>query len=383
MDEKLTIHAFADRVDELQKLDFKSVFAVTGGGTLAIPIFLAHGGSSSVFLDAVVPYDNQALVNFLGIKPEKFCSDKTARMMAVKSYQRAVGLGADKTKAVGVGVSASLAKKGGERADRVNEAFITVQTHSREMSLHCVFNKKASRLIQEWEVAISMLSLLQYVIELSGDDISEPNYADEYCQFTFKSVSDDLELADVVLLNKKFKLISDKYTEVPNKSGIFPGSFNPIHDGHLRIINKGKQEKELLDKPIFLEISVENVDKPTLDFFDIYDRIKGSRDKVDGILITRAARFYDKSLLLPSPIFLVGSDTVNRIVNMSYYGDDLQYYGEIGTMRMYGVKFLVFERLGVPLNERINELVHTIVDNYKDEGESSREIRKEKSLDVG
>lgn len=379
----LSIEDFEDAVDTLQKEDFKCVLALTGGGTLAIPSLLAFGGSSNIFLEAFVPYDNKALSEFLGVVPEKFCSDKTARMMAVRSFQRAVELGTDKTKAVGIGVSASLAKKGKEREGRTHEAFFAIQSYKTAITIHMIFPKGFTRLQEEWGTATMVFTLLGHILDVVDDkDDIEAVIQLAKGKFAYKRVDDNLGLADIILLDEKIKVLSGGFDEVPTKSGIFPGSFNPPHAGHLRVVQHAKQQEELKDKPVFLELSVDNVDKPSLDMFDVYDRIEGiQRDEglsneIAGLVLTRAKRFYDKSMLLSSPTFLVGSDTANRIVDRKYYDDDLHYYGELGTMRLYGVNFLVFERLGAPFDEKINELKHRIIDGHKDEGESSSDIRK-------
>src|SRR5262245_59202876 len=68
------------------------VVAITGGGSRAIAELLEVPGGSRTLLEAVVPYSSEALVQFLGGKPEQFCSARTARGMAMAGFQRGSGL---------------------------------------------------------------------------------------------------------------------------------------------------------------------------------------------------------------------------------------------------------------------------------------------------
>ena len=75
---------------QIHKSPCKVVLAITGGGAEIIGELLRHGSGSATVLDAVVPYSTGSMDRFLGRKPEKYCSEKTARLMAMVAYQRAL-----------------------------------------------------------------------------------------------------------------------------------------------------------------------------------------------------------------------------------------------------------------------------------------------------
>jgi len=97
-----------------------AVIVVTGGGGQALADLLATPGASKTLLEALVPYSERSLVEFLGEKPLQAVSVETAAAMARTAYQRALRLRTDpKTPVLGLSCTATLAtdrpKKGEHR----------------------------------------------------------------------------------------------------------------------------------------------------------------------------------------------------------------------------------------------------------------------------
>ena len=106
-------------------------------------------------------------------------------------------------------------------------------------------------------------------------------------------------------------------TKLPKNLLILSGSFNPFHDGHLGMMKKVKDITKLL--PVY-EISVLNVDKPSISLNDLFDRLDAFPNK-SRVLITASPRFNEKSVLFPDSKFLIGYDTALRLLHSKYYSD--------------------------------------------------------------
>jgi nicotinic acid mononucleotide adenylyltransferase len=96
---------------------------------------------------------------------------------------------------------------------------------------------------------------------------------------------------------------------------IFPGSFDPLHEGHLRMAIVAQ---EIAERPIDFELSVTNVDKPTLDSLEMESRAAQFAGR--SLWFTRAATFVEKLDVFPEGTFVMGADTYARLANPTYYG---------------------------------------------------------------
>src|SRR2546423_165218 len=72
--------------------DIRLVMAITGGGSRAIADLLEVPGGSRTLLAAHVPYSAAAMRELLGAPPEQYCSNRTARAMAMAAYLQAQAL---------------------------------------------------------------------------------------------------------------------------------------------------------------------------------------------------------------------------------------------------------------------------------------------------
>ena len=122
--------------------------------------------------------------------------------------------------------------------------------------------------------------------------------------------------------------------------GILSGAFNPLHDGH-RLLRLAAAE--YLGRPVCFELSLENVDKPPLERPDVTQRLSAMADV--PVLLTRAARFVDKADLFPGSWFVVGYDTAERVLGLSYYQNQRRRAAAMEHLRIRGVRFLVAGRL--------------------------------------
>lgn len=121
---------------------------------------------------------------------------------------------------------------------------------------------------------------------------------------------------------------------------VFPGAFNPFHDGHRQMASIGAN---LLSAPVEYEISIINVDKQPLSDDEVQRRVKQFRDE-QAVWITRAATFVEKARLFPKSTFIVGADTIERIADSKYYCDVASRDSAIDEIADADCRFLVFGR---------------------------------------
>ena len=141
--------------------------------------------------------------------------------------------------------------------------------------------------------------------------------------------------------------------EAYSPGAILSGAFNPLHDGHLRM---AQIAGELLGQAVEFEISIENVDKPPLDFMEIAERAGQFRAE-QALWLTRAATFVDKSAIFPGTVFAVGADTLVRIADPRYYHQDQEACRRaIATIADRGCRFLVFGRRAPAGFETLSDL---------------------------
>ena len=122
---------------------------------------------------------------------------------------------------------------------------------------------------------------------------------------------------------------------------ILPGSFNPLHDGHLEMASVATRK---LGRACWFELSIVNADKNRLADSNIANRLNQDFREF-GLVLTHAATFAEKSALFPGAIFVVGADTIIRIGDLKYYGSDQgQFDQAIRQIEGNGCQFLIFGR---------------------------------------
>jgi nicotinic acid mononucleotide adenylyltransferase len=133
---------------------------------------------------------------------------------------------------------------------------------------------------------------------------------------------------------------------------LLPGAFNPLHAGHSRMAELAAAH---YGQPVNFEISITNVDKPMLDFVELADRLSQFPDQ--RVLLSRAATFAEKALIMPRSIFVVGTDTLRRIGDLRYYGSEVSRRdAAIETIAKQGCRFLVFGRIRSNRFETLSDL---------------------------
>ena len=359
--------ATTELVRSIHAAGTRFVLAITGGGSGAIRELLVVPGGSRVLAEAIVPYAPEALARWLGAAPEHFCSPTTARGMAMRAYERATSYEAYKpaqtepasatgdaaahitdTTFLGLGCTASLAtdrpKRGALRAHLAWQSATATATYSLELV-------KGARDRAAEEAIVSQL-LLNVLAEAVGvpQRVRLPLLPNESIERSIVRAPADWQALFAGTTRRVYQGPPREANVHPR--AVFPGAFNPRHHGHQRMAEVAAAR---LGVPVDHEISIENVDKPPLNFADLQVRSEQFAPD-EAVWFTRAPTFVEKSRLFPGAIFIVGADTVTRIGDPRYYGDDVARRDTaLAAIAAAGCRFLVFGR-------KVGERFETLAD---------------------
>ncbi len=347
----------------------KVVIAMAGNGLDGVAHLMRHGNGSATLIGQHLFYSQTMAHEYIGSKVGKMVSQPCARYLAMAAYHEALSCAEAGDVVAGVGSTTSLVKPDGEREGRQHLIHVAVQTRSVTRWVTLELQPGRSREEEEW---LAGMIILGEIARLRGhvhkaDRIIIPSVGD-HDGHTSDSVNAALSfnlLIEVVHGERDCFLwlngMPTKNFNLNAPHAFFPGSFNPIHDGHRRMIDIAAKK---LDLPVLLEMSVTNVDKPPMDYIDFQKRMSLIGNQ--PVVVSNAPKFYNKSDMLPKgSIFIVGMDTMKRIVDPAYGADALTGF-EGSSIRKNGNKFLVFCRdvggkiesvTDLPRYEQIKDLI--------------------------
>lgn len=354
-----------ETIQRIHATPHKAVLVITGGGAGAINELLQYGGGSATVLEATVPYDQHAFDRYVKGHPDKYCSPEAARDLAMAAYQR--GIQFDDTAyendhVIGLGATCSLMKNEQEREGREHHVHIGIQTRQVTQTLwYKIDGLFASRSEEEYFASNAIIDALshfslgtelgEYLTLIHG----EWQHGSLKINERVEDGNAEGELALWPLLDERKKHFvefgnSPVLTELQARSGlpriILSGSFRPLHQGH---IDMAKAGFGIYGHPVDLEICVHNVDKPTLNYGEMIQRVDGIKqqagDWLGSTLLTNAATFVEKAEMFPTAKFLVGFDTLKRIGMEKYYYNRHHMLDCFRRIKELGCVFLVFHRM--------------------------------------
>jgi nicotinamide mononucleotide (NMN) deamidase PncC len=409
-------------IEQIHAAPQQAVIVVTGGGASAISALLAVPGGSRTLLEAIVPYSEPALADWLGgRRPEQFCVEETALAMAAVAFQRACQLQAagesasslvDHRPAVGVACTASLVSDRPKKGD--HRCHVATQTRNATTAWSLVLEKGARN--RDGEERLVGNLILHALARAAGlDDLSpidlRPGETIVGNDARAKPLLVELlegkrgvvwslpgaktvaraathvrggyapAAADTVAADFPFALLASLPFPHSPPAGLLCGAFHPVHFGHRQLRDVAER---LLGGPVYYEISIRNVDKPPLDFLSIERRRAQFADV--PLALTAAPTFAEKAVVLPGVTFVVGVDTAERIVQPRYYGDrEAARDAALREVRGAGCRFLVAGRQAgdtfltladVPVPDEFSDLFTAISAETFRADVSSTELRR-------
>lgn len=379
------------------------VITTTGGGYSANKSLMSRPGASNTILALNGPYAREATLKHIDQPVDSFASVEAANELSITALKDCRFLRGEMKKDIsefgcinqcyGIGVAAALRsatwKKGDHRchivivsnSSRLNFSFTLykgeppsdehpdgIPYRSREqedtlcgnivillMAFTCGIIKTEEELFDQlWRFYIN----IQDKFEMHMDNLDEST-------FRFDPIISSLRTEAItnILCIPKEDGTFDFVRNAPFNGRdliILPGSFNPLHAGHISSLTEACLIKCTTG---LFELCIQNADKPSIQDDEIIRRLERFKfPNTIPIVLTRASLFVDKAKVFPNASFSIGVDLAIRIVNKKYYDNMIK---DLLKIMFQGTKFYVSPRtygianipLEFPVALRANELL--------------------------
>ncbi|KAL9267152.1 hypothetical protein AKJ16_DCAP02638 [Drosera capensis] len=312
-------------IEAIHSSPTQAVIYLAGGASHALGWLTSVPGASNTVLEAVVPYSRMSMIQLIGKVPNQFVSPRTAQNLAIAAYNRALRLSRPGVPVVGVAFTGSLATTMPKLGD--HRFHLSTRT-SDQLWISDVTLSKGLRTREEEEV-VSSQHLLKAIATACKVPVLLPLGSSE-TDLSVESeelYDEDEELAQLLAGQIDFKILqvikeeeydfAGKHYQNEERKIVLPGSFNPLHNGHLKLLEVASGMCGG-GYPCF-EISAVNADKPPLTIPQIKERVQQFEKDGKTVIISNQPFFYKKAELFPGSAFVIGADTASRLVNPKYY----------------------------------------------------------------
>ena len=352
-----------DVIVKIHATPHKSVLVAAGAGSSAMSWLLGVSGASRTLLETLVPYGRFSMIDLVGQEPAQYVSPENARDMARAAYRRGLALREDDSPVVGLACTATIATDRPKRGD--HRACIAAWDDTQVTAYNLTLDKgHRDRVGEEEVVSRLVIQAMAQAFDVEADlnlgltEVERPEIITQHHPSPVQRLLSGE--VNTVMAHPDGRLTVRDEPLAPNLSqsgddgdssgfAVLPGSFSPLHYGHEEL---ARIAGEMLGREVVYELSVLNVDKPPLEESEIMRRVGQFSGRLPGkdagkgrVALTRAPTFRTKADRFPGCVFVIGWDTLIRLIDPKYYGgEEAAMLTALAEIWALGCRFLVAGR---------------------------------------
>lgn len=338
-------------LEELLKRQVRIHVSAAGAGAGIQSRLWGIPGASQFLEGATFPYSKEGMTRFLGYCPEKFVSQRTAIDMAISAYLLASN-GDPSITPIGLGLTASVATLKEHRGE--HKVCVAAITRTQALYAEVVLPKGTGNDARGLDGRFSDEVALEVLLKSAGVELNLPSW-----QAT--QIQDVMPEARASFFERPFFRRDGTRLQAPVSQGLtmFPGAFNPPHEGHFYNADESVVFQITANTPRTVPQGVDEASVPhkaPLALGDMLDRLYWLRGKRDSLFLENSGTFLEKARQFPGTLFIIGSDTMSRILDPKWgheVAPTLQEFHQLGvrfrvSMRNYDNHREILEGARVP-----------------------------------